>query len=45
MTIRRPPLRDYHEEQGAKFTEFNGWDMPVEFDSIQTEHTAVRETV
>ncbi|MFB6254077.1 MAG: glycine cleavage system aminomethyltransferase GcvT [Halobacteriaceae archaeon] len=45
MAIRTPPLRDYHEEQGAKFTEFNGWDMPVEFDSIQSEHTAVRETV
>ncbi|MFC7097915.1 glycine cleavage system aminomethyltransferase GcvT [Halobaculum marinum] len=43
MTLRKPPLREVHAERGAKFTEFGGWDMPVEFDSIRTEHTAVRE--
>jgi len=43
MPLRTPPLRDRHAERGAKFTEFGGWDMPVEFDSIRTEHTAVRE--
>jgi aminomethyltransferase len=37
-----PPLREAHAERGAKFTEFGGWDMPVEFDSIRTEHEAVR---
>ena len=37
-----PPLRETHAERGAKFTEFGGWDMPVEFDSIRTEHEAVR---
>lgn len=26
-------------------TEFGGWDMPVRFDSIRTEHAAVRESV
>ncbi|MFB6103460.1 MAG: glycine cleavage system aminomethyltransferase GcvT [Halobacteriaceae archaeon] len=45
MPLRTPPLRDAHEAAGAKFTEFGGWDMPVEFDSIQTEHAAVRESV
>ncbi|MFB6178966.1 MAG: glycine cleavage system aminomethyltransferase GcvT [Halorientalis sp.] len=40
---RRSPLQAVHEEQGAKFTEFGGWDMPVEFESIRTEHEAVRE--
>jgi aminomethyltransferase len=40
-----PPLREAHAERGAKFTEFGGWDMPVEFDSIRTEHEAVRESV
>jgi aminomethyltransferase len=43
MPLRTPPLRDRHASRGAKFTEFGGWDMPVEFDSITTEHTAVRE--
>ncbi len=44
MALRKPPLRDVHAERGAKFTEFGGWDMPVEFDSIRDEHEAVRET-
>jgi aminomethyltransferase len=43
MALRKPPLREAHDERGAKFTEFGGWDMPVEFDSIHTEHEAVRE--
>ncbi|SFC47920.1 aminomethyltransferase [Halobiforma haloterrestris] len=42
MPLQTPPLRGIHDERGAKFTEFGGWDMPVEFDSIQTEHEAVR---
>lgn len=45
MTRRTPPLRGAHEDRGAKFTEFGGWDMPVEFDSIRTEHESVRESV
>jgi aminomethyltransferase len=44
MALRKPPLREAHAERGAKFTEFGGWDMPVKFDSIRTEHTAVRES-
>ncbi|QLK26389.1 glycine cleavage system aminomethyltransferase GcvT [Natrinema zhouii] len=45
MPLQTPPLRGLHDERGAKFTEFGGWDMPVEFDSIQAEHAAVREDV
>ncbi|WP_434522108.1 glycine cleavage system aminomethyltransferase GcvT [Halorubrum sp. AS12] len=45
MTDRLPPLHDAHDARGAKFTDFGGWQMPVEFDSIQTEHAAVRESV
>ena len=40
MTLRQPPLA--HD---AKKTDFGGWEMPVEFDSIRTEHAAVRESV
>ncbi|ARS90805.1 glycine cleavage system aminomethyltransferase GcvT [Natrarchaeobaculum aegyptiacum] len=43
MPLSKPPLWDHHGDRDAKFTEFGGWDMPVEFDSIQTEHAAVRE--
>ena len=42
---RRPPLRDVHADRGAQFTDFGGWEMPVEFDSIREEHAAVRESV
>ncbi|QLG47946.1 glycine cleavage system aminomethyltransferase GcvT [Natrinema halophilum] len=45
MPLQTSPLRGIHDERGAKFTEFGGWDMPVEFDSIQIEHGAVREDV
>ena len=42
MAPRTPPLSAAHAEAGAKLTEFGGWEMPVEFDSIRTEHAAVR---
>ncbi|MFC4553354.1 MULTISPECIES: glycine cleavage system aminomethyltransferase GcvT [Halorussus] len=45
MALRKPPLRDVHDARGATFTEFGGWDMPVEFESITDEHRAVREEV
>lgn len=45
MSPRKPPLYSVHEAQEASFTEFGGWTMPVEFDSIKTEHHAVRTTV
>ena len=44
MSLRSPPLADTHEATGARFTDFGGWEMPVEFDSIRTEHAAVRDT-
>jgi aminomethyltransferase len=43
MALRKPPLRDVHDDRGAQFTGFGGWEMPVEFDSIRREHAAVRE--
>jgi len=44
MGLRKPPLHATHARD-ASFTEFGGWEMPVEFDSIRTEHAAVRESV
>ncbi|SFR49553.1 glycine cleavage system aminomethyltransferase GcvT [Halorubrum sodomense] len=45
MTDRLPPLHESHDARGAKFTDFGGWQMPVEFDSIREEHAAVRGSV
>ena len=45
MTDRIPPLYDVHEDHGATFTDFGGWQMPVQYDSIRSEHAAVRETL
>ncbi|WP_232686110.1 glycine cleavage system aminomethyltransferase GcvT [Halobacterium zhouii] len=45
MALRTPPLFGRHEDRGAQFTEFGGWNMPVEFDSIREEHAAVRDSV
>lgn len=39
------PLHDIHAENGAKFTDFGGWEMPVSFEGIRAEHRAVRESV
>jgi len=44
MTLRTPPLSGVHEDRGATFTDFGGWEMPVEFDSIRVEHAAVRDS-
>ena len=40
------PLHDRHEALGAKFAEFGGWSMPIEYAAgVVKEHTAVRESV
>ena len=40
------PLHDRHATLGAKFAEFGGWSMPLEYPSgVVKEHTAVREAV
>jgi len=43
---KRSPLHDRHEQAGAKFSEFGGWTMPLEYPTgVVKEHTAVREGV
>lgn len=37
------PLHDRHEARGAKFTNFSGYDMPLQFEGILAEHQAVRD--
>jgi len=41
----KSPLHAIHEELGAKFTEFAGFEMPIFYSSIKEEHLAVRKTV
>lgn len=41
----RSPLHDRHEEAGVRWTEFAGWEMPLQFTSIVEEHRAVRSGV
>jgi aminomethyltransferase len=40
--LQRTPLFDCHREAGAKLVPFAGWEMPVSYDGIIEEHTAVR---
>ena len=39
------PLHDRHAAAGAKFAEFGGWLMPLEYDGVLAEHAAVRDRV
>ncbi len=40
--ILQIPLHHFHAEQGARFVNFGGWNMPVQYTSILEEHKAVR---
>lgn len=46
MSLKESPLHPCHVEAGAKFAEFGGWSMPLEFagGGVIAEHTAVRES-
>jgi len=41
-TLQRTPLFERHREAGAKLVPFAGWEMPVEYDGVRSEHVAVR---
>jgi aminomethyltransferase len=44
--LKQSPLHSRHEALGAKFAEFGGWSMPLEYTSgVVKEHHAVREAV
>jgi aminomethyltransferase len=44
--LKQSPLHDRHGALGAKFAEFGGWSMPLEYPSgVVKEHTTVRESV
>ncbi|MCX7712943.1 MAG: glycine cleavage system aminomethyltransferase GcvT [Chthoniobacterales bacterium] len=39
------PLKNLHQSLGARFVQFAGWQLPVFFKSILSEHHAVRNNV
>ncbi len=41
-STRRTPLYAAHAALGARFVEFGGWEMPVQYSGIIDEHVAVR---
>lgn len=43
--LHRSPLHERHEALGAKFAEFGGWSMPLEYGGVVAEHNAVRNAV
>ncbi len=42
--MRRSPLHGLNAELGARFTDFGGWEMPVQYQSVLGEHRAVSAT-
>jgi aminomethyltransferase len=42
-SLQKTPLHDAHLALGARMTEFGGWTMPVQYQSIVQEHLAVRK--
>lgn len=44
-SLKQSPLHDRHVALGAKFAEFGGWSMPVEYTGVLKEHQSVRERV
>jgi aminomethyltransferase len=45
LPLARTPLFDLIVQQKARFTEFSGWEMPVQFSGLKQEHEAVRSKV
>ncbi len=42
---KKTPFYDLHEKAGAKLVDFAGFEMPVQYAGIKSEHAAVRERV
>jgi len=42
--MNRSALHDLHERLGARFVDFGGWEMPVQYGSVLAEHSAVRSS-
>lgn len=43
--MTQSPLHDFNVAHGGRLVDFGGWDMPVQYDSVLSEHRAVRDSV
>ena len=43
--VNRSPLYELQKKLGARFTEFAGFEMPIQYSSIIDEHLAIRRSV
>jgi len=43
--MNRSPLHQTNAALGARFVDFGGWEMPVQYESVLSEHRAVRDSV
>ena len=43
--VKHSPLYNLQKKLGGRFTEFAGFEMPIQYSSIKEEHLAVRKTV
>ena len=43
--MNRSPLHEVNQRLGARFVEFGGWEMPVQYESVLAEHRSVRDSV
>jgi aminomethyltransferase len=43
--LARTPLFDWHVAHGGRMVDFAGWEMPVQYSSITTEHLATRQAI
>lgn len=41
--LKRTPLFAFNQQHGARFVDFGGWEMPVQYKSILDEHRVVRQ--
>ncbi len=40
--LRRTPLFERHADAGARLVPFAGWELPIQYEGIRSEHEAVR---
>src|SRR2546428_1338002 len=43
QTLLKTPLHDRHVALGARMVPFAGWEMPVQYEGVISEHRAVRK--
>jgi aminomethyltransferase len=43
--MNRSPLHQINATLGARFVDFGGWEMPVQYESVLAEHRSVRKSV